>query len=90
MESDSSSSQSQNQPSTLDKMGDYLETVSAQMSTDPAKYWRENQEKYPFLAMLAKEVLGVPSSSAPVERLFSIAGKVSIPERCWLTDKRFE
>ena len=90
MESDSSSSQSQNQPSTLDKMGDYLETVSAQMSTDPAKYWRENQKKYPFLAMLAKDVLGVPSSSAPVERLFSIAGKVFTPERCRLTDKRFE
>jgi len=39
MESDSSFSQNQNQPSTLDKMGDYS---SAQMSTDPAKYWRRN------------------------------------------------
>ena len=45
---------------------------------------------YPFLAMLAKDVFGVPSSSAPVERLFSIAGKVFTPERCRLTDKRFE
>ena len=40
---------------------------------NPAKHWRENQKKYPFLAMLAKDVLGVPSSSAPVEWLFSIA-----------------
>ena len=51
---------------------------------------KENQKKYPILAMLAKDVLGVPSSSAPVERLFSIAGKVFTPERCQLTDKRFE
>ena len=50
----------------------------------------QNGDFYPFSAMLAKYVLGVPSSSAPVERLFSIAGKVFTTERCQLTDKRFE
>ena len=58
------------------------------MSTDPANFWKEHQ--YQVLAKLAKEVLAVPASSAPVERLFSIAGKVFTPERCRLTDSRFE
>ena len=71
-------------------MGDYLKTASERMSTDPAKYWKENQKKYLFLEVLARDVLEVPSSSAPVERLLSIAGKVFTPERCWLFDKRFE
>ena len=55
-----------------------------------ANYWKENHRKYPPLANIAKEVLGIPSSSSAVERLFSIAGKVFTPERCRLSDDRFE
>ena len=32
----------------------------------------------------------IPASSAPVERLFSIAGKVFHPNRCCLKNKTFE
>ena len=59
------------------------------MDTNPADFWKK-ENKYTKLSKLAKEVLGVPSSSAPVERLFSIAGKIFRPERCNLTDSRFE
>ena len=34
--------------------------------------------------------IGVPTSSAAVERLFCIADKVFSPERCRLTDSRFK
>ena len=67
----------------------YIEGNTAPMSQNPSKYWKENQQKYPLLSRLAKDVLGVPSSSAPGGRLFSIAGKVFTPERCRLTDGRF-
>ena len=60
------------------------------MSTDTAYFWKEHQTMCPVLAKLAKEVLAVPASSAPVECLFSIVGKVFTPERCRLTDSRFE
>ena len=31
---------------------------------------------YPTLAVIAKRVLSVPASSAPVELLFNVAGKI--------------
>jgi hypothetical protein len=36
------------------------------------------------------EFLAVPASSAPVVRLYSVAGKFFRPERCWLTDNTFK
>ena len=56
------------------------------------RFWLENRSKFSALAEVhvACEVLSIPSSSSPVERLFSIAGKVFTPERCRLTDARFQ
>ena len=68
----------------------YLAAPCVSMDTNPANYWKENHRKYPSLANIAKEVLGIPSSSSAIERLFSIAGKVFTPERCRLSDDRFE
>ena len=59
-------------------MDEYLEAPCVTMNADPAKFWKENQKNFPSL--VAKEVLSVPASSAPVERLSSIAGKVFSPE----------
>ena len=44
----------------------------------------------PAMSKLAKRYLSVLASSGPVERLFSIAGKIFRPERCRLTDTVFE
>ena len=46
---------------------EYIEGNTASMSQNPAKYWKENQQKIPFYSRLAKDVLGEPSSSAPAE-----------------------
>ena len=56
----------------------------------PLKYWQEHQYVFPSFAEIAIGVLGIPASSAPVERLFSVAGKVFRPERCRLADSTFE
>lgn len=57
---------------------------------DPLKYWKENTDKYPTLAKLARTYLTVPATSAPVERLFSIARKAFRPDRCRLGDSTFQ
>ena len=44
---------------------------------NPTTFWKDNERQYPSLARLVKEILGVPSSSAAVERVFSITEKSS-------------
>ena len=53
-------------------------------------YWKSNSKKFTTLSKMAVTYLALPASSAPVERLFSIAGKVFRAGRCLLKDKNFE
>ena len=57
---------------------------------DSLSYWQVNASRYPNLSTLARKHLAAPATSAPVESLFSVAGKIFRPERCLLADKTFE
>lgn len=48
---------------------------------NPLKFWSEHAEQLPDLCRLARKVLIVPATSAPVERLFSHGGIVTRPHR---------
>ena len=39
-------------------------------------FWKSSRDKYRTLARLAATYLATPASSAPVERIFSIGGKI--------------
>lgn len=41
---------------------------------DVLKWWQRHQGQYPTLAKLAQKYLAIPATSAPSERIFSIAG----------------
>ena len=75
------SAQSESQSTSLsNELDNYLQSSSVAMEVNPIDFWKKEKTKYPQLSNLA----------APVERLFSIAGKFFRPERCNLKDLRFE
>lgn len=69
---------------------DYLRDDCDESDVNPLVYWKENEHKLFLLSKLASKYLSVPASSAPVERLFSIAGKVFRSDRMRMTDDTFE
>ncbi|XP_071176366.1 zinc finger BED domain-containing protein 4-like [Mytilus edulis] len=74
----------------VNEVNDYISEPCIEMSENPLMYWQVNSSRVSLLSTLAKKHLAIPATSAPVERLFSIAGKVFRPERCRLNDKTFE
>ena len=68
----------------------YLEDPHEDDKTCPLQYWKAHRNVYPTLAEVATTVLGIPASSAAVERLFRVAGKIFRPERCRLADSTFQ
>ncbi len=48
---------------------------------NPLDWWRLKQQQYPLLAGIALKVLAIPATSAPSERVFSVAGITIAKER---------
>ena len=57
---------------------------------DPLFFWVKNDEKYPFLAPLAQDMLVIPASSTPIEQIFSIAGYSTSSRRNILAGSNLE
>ena len=57
---------------------------------NPPSFWKLKESEYPILAQLARKLYSVPATSAPVERVFSQAGKILTPSRSRLLPQNFE
>ena len=57
---------------------------------DPLSFWKLKESEYPILAQLTRKIFSVPATSAPVERVFSQAGKILTPLRSRLLPHHFE
>ena len=56
----------------------------ANSTTSPLDWWKVNSFKYPNISKMAKQVLGVPATSVPSERVFSTAGDIVTAQRAAL------
>jgi hypothetical protein len=85
----------EHQPDVLEKeMVEYLlecEQLRKQQlpvhEWDILGWWKAQAGKFPALAMLARQYMAVPSSSADSERVFSHAGILNAPKRTRLDSK---
>lgn len=57
---------------------------------DPLKWWKENETRFPALAVVAKSYLAAPATSTPSERLFSAAGNIVTKKRASLTKEHVD
>ena len=55
------------------EVNDYLSQPALAEDAKPLAFWKDNRFRYPILSKLACTYLAIPASSAPVERLFSVA-----------------
>ena len=58
----------------------YLEATEEEVESCLG-FWVVHKEKFPALVLLAKKVLAIPASSAPVEHVFSRGGIIMRPHR---------
>lgn len=68
----------------------YLNKALEEEEVNPLDFWKNNNEKFPQLSKLCIKYLGICASSAPVERLFSVAGKFYTSHRTNLKPENFE
>ncbi|XP_069124886.1 E3 SUMO-protein ligase ZBED1-like isoform X2 [Argopecten irradians] len=54
----------------------YKKENSPQLSECPLSWWKEHCFNFPLLAKVAKQMLGIPATSVPSERVFSTAGDI--------------
>ena len=48
--------------------------LSGNVFSDPLSWWQIYEKTLPYLSTLARRLLCVPATSAPSERVFSVAG----------------
>lgn len=83
--------QEQEAPNTNDDIQEYFNSKSQlPEKADPLDFWIKNEQRYSKLAPLAQDILVIPASSTPIERVFSKAGYATSGRRNRLSGQNLE
>ncbi|XP_074608742.1 uncharacterized protein LOC141863174 [Acropora palmata] len=72
------------------EVSQYKKELSRNYTENPLTWWRQNNERYPSLAILAKKYLCIPATSVPSERVFSTAGEIVTAQRSQLKSEHVD
>ena len=75
---------------TVDELKLYFSLPDATLVTDPLEWWPRHEKLLPSLSGMARQFLGVPASSAAVERLFSGVGQDFSKQRQSMSEETLE
>ncbi|KAL7303447.1 hypothetical protein TKK_0004629 [Trichogramma kaykai] len=70
----------------MNEINKYLEDPRPDSDTDILLWWKLHANEYPIIARMARDILCIPATSVPAERLFSEASLVLTKTRCSLKD----
>jgi hypothetical protein len=73
-----------------DELNTYFSLPDATLDTDPLQWWPRHEKLLPSLSRMARQFLGVPASSAAVERLFSGVGQDFAKQRQAMSEETLE
>ncbi|XP_035597031.1 uncharacterized protein LOC118361304 [Oncorhynchus keta] len=68
-----------------EEVASYKAASSIPVGGEPLAWWKNNECKYPHIAMMARCYLAVPGTSDPSERVFSTAGDIVTAKRSTLS-----
>ena len=61
-------------------------TASADRGLDPLQWWKGNEDRFPTISLVARNIMAVQASSVASESAFSISGKLIVGDRGSLSD----
>ena len=65
------------------EFSDYVDSLlpNCPLANDPIEFWLMSNEKYPLLSPFALDMIATPASEAYAERVFSVAGELTVGKR---------
>ncbi|XP_077969335.1 E3 SUMO-protein ligase ZBED1-like [Styela clava] len=88
--SESDSSTDTDPVSMGDEINKYFSLKVVADNKDPLIWWKENENLFPNLVKLVHKYLGIPATSTPSERVFSVARNTATELRSSLTGSHVE
>lgn len=73
-----------------DEVDAYFHEKVCLRKTNILEWWKINEPRFPNLSQLAKAIIGIPATSTPSERLFSVAGNVVSKKRTCLNPENVD
>lgn len=72
------------------EVDEYLITPIEPSNINPCDWWRNHKSNYPLLSKIARDYIGIPSTSVPSEQAFSKSGELVNKKRNRLGDNSIE